>query len=110
MNTLIFPGYGEKPESSGMSPLGLIVERSNGPNWLYSTLIVNDKPSCFESLKIPPRSSPGFRGTDRELTSKSLAPQTSIAAGNARKMSAFVSWKNTTQRIPEETHLSSTPF
>ena len=40
------PGKGEKPDSSLVSPSGLMVARSSGSSWLYSTLIVIRWPLC----------------------------------------------------------------
>ena len=103
----VFPGKMEFPLASTSSfPIVAFIK---GSSWLYSTLMVKDRPSLCLRLQIAPTASPGFLGIAKEFTSKFFVLLTlkwynklitPKRDGRALKHKALVSWKKTTHFLP----------
>mmetsp|Transcript_33906 Transcript_33906/g.81294 ORF Transcript_33906/g.81294 Transcript_33906/m.81294 type:complete len:203 (-) Transcript_33906:741-1349(-) len=107
-NTLMFPGKGEKPLASGLSPPAG-VSLSRGSSWLYSTLMVMPLPEASFSLQMPPTASPGKRGTATEFMTKPLAAETPRMAHRLLKGKGLVSWNSSSHFLPSFAHLLIRP-
>mmetsp|Transcript_10436 Transcript_10436/g.25544 ORF Transcript_10436/g.25544 Transcript_10436/m.25544 type:complete len:205 (+) Transcript_10436:819-1433(+) len=107
---LMLPGKGELPASLFTSPFWLMVARSSGSSWLYSTFTVICRPSVWVSCVMAPIASLALRGTHSELNTKPLSLLTPSAPGTTRNTSELVSWKNTTHFLPAADHLLSSPL
>mmetsp|Transcript_7195 Transcript_7195/g.30649 ORF Transcript_7195/g.30649 Transcript_7195/m.30649 type:complete len:245 (+) Transcript_7195:694-1428(+) len=110
MSWLMFPGNGEPPFSSFTSPSGLIVARSKGSSWLYSTFTVILRPSRCASSAMAPMASFALRGTHSELNWKPFSLDTPRAPGTTRNTSELVSWKNTIHFFPAAAHFFRRPL
>mmetsp|Transcript_18267 Transcript_18267/g.29176 ORF Transcript_18267/g.29176 Transcript_18267/m.29176 type:complete len:205 (-) Transcript_18267:720-1334(-) len=109
MSWLMLPGNGDAPWSLLTSPSALMVARSRGSSWLYSTLTVILRPSTCVSSAMAPMASLALRGTHSELKTNPFSALTPSAPGTTRNTNELVSWKNTTHRLPAALHLDSRP-
>ena len=76
------PGYDDQPSWLLTSPCPSPVALRRGSSWLYSTLIVMQRPSSCLRRAMPPMASLALRGTAKEFTSKSYLLLTPAEACN----------------------------
>mmetsp|Transcript_127242 Transcript_127242/g.341463 ORF Transcript_127242/g.341463 Transcript_127242/m.341463 type:complete len:209 (-) Transcript_127242:206-832(-) len=105
----IFPGNGDHPVESAVSPSGMVVLRKSGSSWLYSTLRVMLEPSVRVSWAMPPMASFGFRGTATEFMAMPVSDDTPRVASTVLTKKALVSWNRTTQRLPSSAKALARP-
>mmetsp|Transcript_16550 Transcript_16550/g.56294 ORF Transcript_16550/g.56294 Transcript_16550/m.56294 type:complete len:200 (+) Transcript_16550:718-1317(+) len=110
---LMLPGKGESPVASSFtSPSGLMVERSSGSSWLYSTFTVMSRGGSAPppvSLAMAPTACLALRGMASEFTSRPSSTLTPSMAGSVQNARPFVSWKKTTHSTPDSSHLAAVP-